>query len=210
MALSYVDRVPALEFRDDLAEVLGALLPGETFRYTYDDAVKLAGHSCPTIAGAYLMTVAAIRTLYGPSEIPLRGTIEVTLGGARDDGATGPMAQVIALITGAAPETGFGGMMGHWRRQNLLQFDETLSPYARFRRTDTGRAVEITYDASSVPADSEMRPLLSAVLRGAASADQRTRFAALWQARVEAILTGDIAHVVSARPLRQVVYASSI
>ena len=51
----------------------------------YDDAVRLCGHSCPTVAGAWLMTAAALRALY--PEVPVRGAIEVTVGGARDDGA---------------------------------------------------------------------------------------------------------------------------
>ncbi|MBI3071885.1 MAG: hypothetical protein HYY84_07110 [Deltaproteobacteria bacterium] len=199
MTLPFVDRAPTLELRDELAEVLGALAPGETFRYTYADAVKLAGHSCPTIAGAYLMTAAAIHALYGPGEVPMRGAIEVTLGGTRDDGGTAPMAQVIALITGAAPETGFGGLMGRWRRQNLLTFNERLTPWTQFRRIDHGRAVQVCYDPSAVPPNPEARPLLMSILRNSATSQKKSRFAALWQARVEAILTGDIARVVSVR-----------
>jgi hypothetical protein len=91
--------------------------------------------------------------------------------------------------------------MGRWRRQNLLSFDESLAPRVRFRRVDSGRVVEVVYDASAVPPDPAMRPLLSAVLRNTASPDERARFAALWQARVEEILTGDIARVVSAKVL---------
>mgnify|MGYP003492414693 FL=1 len=41
--------------RDPLAELLGAA-EGGRLEYTYADAVKLTGHSCPTVAGAWLAT----------------------------------------------------------------------------------------------------------------------------------------------------------
>ena len=41
--------------RDPLARFLGAAEDG-VIEYTYADTVKLAGHSCPTVASAYLMT----------------------------------------------------------------------------------------------------------------------------------------------------------
>ena len=153
-----------LALTDPLAELLGALPPGGTFRYTYEDAVKLAGHSCPTVAGAYLMTCAALDALY-PDAVPVRGDVEVTVGGEREDGGSGPMSQVVTLLTGAAPETGFGGLMGHGRRKDLLTFDPCASRAAlRFRRRDTGAAVEVSYDSHAVPRAPEMSQLLDQIL----------------------------------------------
>lgn len=43
---------------------------------SFFDAVKFAGHSCPTVAGAYMMTTEALKVLY-PDSIPVRGNIEV-------------------------------------------------------------------------------------------------------------------------------------
>ena len=186
---------PAVTMRDPLAELLGALEPGGTFRYTYEDAVKLSGHSCPTVAGAYLMTAVALRALY-PDGVGVRGEVEVAMGGPPDDGGTGPMAQVIALLTGAAPQTGFGGLMGKFRRKDLLTFDPALRGRVRFRRVDTGAAVEVTYSPASVPPAPEMSPLMVAVLGGRATAEEQRRFGALWQARGRDILTGDPARVV--------------
>lgn len=186
---------PVLELADPLAEFLGALAPGDRFRYTYEDVVKLAGHSCPTVAGAYLMTAAALRTLYG-SDTPVRGEIEVTMGGDPSDGSAGPMSQVIAFITGAAPETGFLGLMGRWRRASLLRFDPSLDGRVRFRRADTGHTIEVSYDPSAVPPSPDMARLLPPALNGEATAEQRKRFADLWQARVADILTGDAARVI--------------
>ena len=42
---------PTLRVRDPLADFLGAATGGE-LEYCYLDAVKLAGHSCPTVAGS--------------------------------------------------------------------------------------------------------------------------------------------------------------
>jgi hypothetical protein len=187
---------PVVTMRDPLAEFLGALGPGETFRYTYHDAVKLCGHSCPTVAGAYLVTAVALRALY-PDGVGVRGDLQVTMGGPPDDGGTGPMAQVIALLTGAAPETGFGGLSGKFRRKDLLGFDPALRGRIRFRRMDTGTTVEVTYSPGAVPPAAEMSPLMVAALGGRATADEERRFGELWQARVRDILTGDPARVVS-------------
>jgi hypothetical protein len=184
-----------LELKDPLAEALGALPPGGTFRYTYEDAVKLSGHSCPTVAGAFLMTAVALKKLY-PDSIPERGQIEVTVGGVPNDGSAGPMAQVIALITGAAPETGFRGLMGRWNRNDLLKFDAKLKGRIRFKRRDSGASVELEYNPSPVASHPDLGKLLPLVLTGRASAEDRRRFAELWQARVSEILSGDPSRVV--------------
>ncbi|HSW24447.1 MAG TPA: hypothetical protein VLJ62_16920, partial [Burkholderiaceae bacterium] len=59
----FFDRVPPIVVRDSLAQMLGAA-QGGIIEYRYLDAVKLAGHSCPTVAGAWLMTRAALARLY--------------------------------------------------------------------------------------------------------------------------------------------------
>ena len=99
----------SIVFSDPLAEFLGALPARGTFRYTYDDVVKLAGHSCPTVAGAFLMTAAAMRALY-PGGTPVRGEIEVIVGGEHDGTSSGPMSQVFTFLTGAATDSGFAGL----------------------------------------------------------------------------------------------------
>ena len=44
----YAD-VDTIKLREPLAEFLGAVNEGEEFIFTYTDAVKLAGHSCPAV-----------------------------------------------------------------------------------------------------------------------------------------------------------------
>jgi len=74
---AFFDAVAAIVVVDPLAETLGAA-EGGMIEYRYIDAVKLAGHSCPTVAGAWLMTRAALARLY-PGEMPRRGEIRVEL-----------------------------------------------------------------------------------------------------------------------------------
>lgn len=61
---SLKDVKPVL-FREPLAETLGALKgDGAAVRYDFTDVVKMAGHACPTVAGAYLCCQAALERLY--------------------------------------------------------------------------------------------------------------------------------------------------
>lgn len=189
------DADAAMELRDPLAELLGALPAGGRFRYTYDDAVKLAGHSCPTIVGAWLATAAALDALY-PESPPVRGDIEVVLGADREDPAAGPMSQVISLVTGAAPETGFGGLGRRFRRRGLLRFDAALAGRIHFRRRDTGAAVEVTWVPEALPPSRELQELLPRIIADEVGTGERKRFAALWVERVRELLAGDRDRVV--------------
>ena len=118
----FFDMVDPLRLKDPLAYILGSMEEGELFVFKYADAVKLAGHSCPAISGAYKITARALSALYG-NEIPVRGDIRVAVMGKATDLAYGPMSQVISLITGAAPVTGFAGLGRRFRRRDLLVFD---------------------------------------------------------------------------------------
>jgi hypothetical protein len=113
-------RIPGITLRDPLAELLGAA-EGGLIDYCFADAVKLAGHSCPTVAGAWLMTVRALQALYG-DEIPERGNIVVALHEDLDSGVAGVMASIATLLTGATGDGGFKGLGGRYSRRNLLHF----------------------------------------------------------------------------------------
>ncbi len=117
---------PSISLRDPLAQFLGASKSG-MITYAYVDAVRLAGHSCPTVAGAYLMVRRGLQLPYD-SEMPERGGIEAYLRGPCDQGTAGVVAAVVTLVTGAAPETGFRGIgsRGRFARRDLLHFDATF------------------------------------------------------------------------------------
>lgn len=178
----FFNDAPTVMVQDPLARFLGAARDG-IMEYRYADAVRLAGHSCPTVAGTWLMTVHGLRALYG-NELPVRGEIEVYMADARNAGTTGVMATVAQLVTGAAPETGFQGIGGRFRRNDLLHFDQPMQGTMSLRRKDTGAAVQVVLDASVVPWSDEMRLLLPKAVSGQASTAELQRFGELWQERV--------------------------
>lgn len=112
---AFFDQVPGITLRDPLAELLGAVRGG-LVHYGYADAVRLAGHSCPTVASAYWLGVRALRALYGEA-MPQRGEVAVELREAQHDGTTGVVASVLGLLTGAASDGGFAGLGGQFGRR---------------------------------------------------------------------------------------------
>lgn len=182
----FFDEVITITLHDPLAEILGAA-SGGLIKYGYADAVKLAGHSCPTVAGAYLMTHKALGALY-PDSVPERGGIRVEFGAAQADGVTGVTAAVAGLLTGAAGEGGFKGLGGRFSRQNLLQFVVEGNAGLRFTRLDSGANVSVAYHPEAVPAPPELQELMPKLISGEASAAEKTEFGRLWQMRVRRIL----------------------
>lgn len=183
---AFYDAAPRIVLYDPLAELLGAAAGGR-IEYRYVDAVKLAGHSCPTVAGAYLMTRKALARLY-PDDLPLRGGIRVEFGATQADGVTGVIAAVAGLLTGAAGDGGFKGIGGRFSRRNLLAFGLGGDTSLRFTRLDSGARVEVAYHPEIVPVPAGLQTLLPGVLAGSASEAERADFARIWQARVERIL----------------------
>lgn len=178
---------PVVETVDPLAQLLGASDDGR-IDYCYADAVRLAGHSCPTVAGAFLMARAALKSLF-PDTPAERGQIEVWMPAPRDHGTTGVVAQVLTLLTGAAAENGFQGLGGRYARNGLLVFAGQASPGGViFRRRDSGDAVAVELDASLVPGNPNQRALLGAIIQDEASAAQKREFAEGWQERVRRML----------------------
>ncbi|HEZ7177883.1 TPA: hypothetical protein WJH89_001034 [Neisseria meningitidis] len=185
----FFDRAPTLTVQDPLAAFLGAAENG-ILTYRYADAVRLCGHSCPTVAGAYLMVIKGLKALYG-EELPERGGIEAAMQGTRDEGTVGITASVVQLLTGAAPETGFGGigMQGRFARRNLLSFGAgEINGTLTLRRKDNGKTVAVSLNAAPKPFAPEMRDIMPKAVSGSASPDELKQFGELWQERVRAFL----------------------
>ena len=182
----FFDAVTRITLRDPLAELLGTA-DGGRIEYGYVDAVKLAGHSCPTVAGAYLMTLQALARLY-PGDTAERGGIRVEFGDTQTGGVTGVTAAVVGMLTGAAGEGGFKGLAGKFSRRHLLSFAVENITEIRFSRLDTGARLAVTYHPEVVPAQPELHALVPAILAGTASDADRTEFGRLWQMRVKRIL----------------------
>lgn len=182
----FFDTVPRITLHDPLAELLGAADRG-LITYGYPDAVKLAGHSCPTVAGAYLMTLKALGALY-PDRPPERGDIRVGLKAAQAEGTAGVVGAIAGLLTGAAGEGGFKGLGGRYARRDLLRFSAGIDAELRFTRGDTQAGVTVRYRPECVPPAPELQALMPRVVAGEASAAERTEFGRLWQMRVKRIL----------------------
>jgi hypothetical protein len=187
--------VDQIEIRDPVAEALGVLEPGDPFVITYTDAVKEAGHSCPTASGAYRIAQLGLDALY-PDSYPVRSEIEVQAPRSRDDATYGVMSRIISYVTGATEDDGFRGLAGGYGgRSDLLHFDafdpDTAEPAFRFRRTDTDETVQVTYHVSEVPDGGPAIGNLQQILDGTTSDQQRGAFADAWHRRVQVVLSDD-------------------
>jgi hypothetical protein len=183
----FYDSAPVVRTRDPFAQMLGAAQDG-MLEYRYLDAVRLAGHSCPTVAGAFLMGRAALSALY-PDEPAERGAIAVHMPAPEHEGTTGVMAQVLTLLTGAAADNGFHGIQGRYRRKGLLSFSEQREGEAIiFTRLDNGKSVGVSLNVSLVPGDPAQGARLAAILQDHADEALRLAFANAWQERVRRLL----------------------
>jgi hypothetical protein len=182
----FYDEAPTVTLFDPLSDILGSFDEGMV-KFKYIHVVKAAGHSCPTVSGAYLMCIKALEALY-PDSTPVRGEIDVSFQEDLEDGVAGVIANVITQITGATDKSGFKGLGGKFARHSLMHFNADIKSSARFMRTDTKEAVDVFYDPSCVPAHPDQMPLMQKIMQGAASKDEKKRFGELWQMRVEKIL----------------------
>lgn len=200
----FFDEAPHITMYDPLAKFLGAA-EGGIIEYRYVDAVKTAGHSCPTVASAWLMTARALEALY-PKDIPERGAIRVDFRHDSTSGVTGVIANIVALVTGATHDTGFKGLAGHFDRRNLLFFNAEVGDELRFTRKDNGAAVDVTAHLERVPSEPHMGELMAACITGRATDEVQREFGRLWQERVRHLLV-EHAHdpqVIVIHPVRAV------
>lgn len=195
---------PTIVMRDALAEFLGAV-EGGVFEYRYADAVRLAGHSCPTVAGAWLMARAALRALYPDAQVlPERGAIRIDFRERRDAGVTGVVAGVLGLVTGAAGDGGFPGIGGRFVRRDRLFFEQPVAAEVRFTRLDNDRSVEAETHLNRVGGDPRTSWAMSRSLGGGADAEEAALFRELWQDRVRRILVehADDPELITIKPIR--------
>ena len=183
---AFFDNVQSIQLQDPLSNFLGAFEDGK-MEISYIECVKLAGHSCPTVAGAYLMALKGLEALY-EGELPQRGSIHVSMKDAEDNGVTGVICNVISFISGANGASGFKGLNGNMARNNLVSYSVPMNGEVKLTRVDTNESVTLSYDSSMIPADPMMQPLMGKTMQGLASEDEKKEFGRLWQARVENIL----------------------
>lgn len=182
----FYSKVFPIKLYDPLSDFLGAFEAGK-LEISYLDCVKLAGHSCPTVAGAYLMALKGIEILYG-NELPQRGSIKIEMRDNESTGVTGVTANVLSFILGAGGAGGFKGIQGNFSRDNLLLYGAAIRSEVRLTHLDTMQSVNLSYDPSLIKADEKMMPLMGKSLQGRATEEEIHIFQKLWQARVEDIL----------------------
>ncbi|NPA65361.1 MAG: hypothetical protein GXO11_00620 [Epsilonproteobacteria bacterium] len=157
---SFFDDVPTIKLYDDLSQFLGVNEDG-ILEVSYLDIVKTAGHSCATVAGAYLIAQKGLEALFG-DELPKRGYIKVELQKAPTDDNAGVVGCVLSNITGATSDFGFGGIpTGKFRRRDLLFFEADIDADVCFTRTDTDEKVYVKYMPKKVV--NPMEILMSAI-----------------------------------------------
>jgi len=181
----FFENTPTIKLQDPLSDFLGTFEEG-IVEFSYLDIVKSAGHSCPTVSGAYLCTVKALEELY-KDETPIRGNIHVRFKSDPLEGVAGVIANVVTQITGATEHSGFKGLNGKFARNNLMEFSADISAQMEFKRLDTGKSVTVNYDPSSVGANPKMQELMGKLMQGVASSEEKKAFGELWQERVKAI-----------------------
>ncbi|MEA2073792.1 MAG: hypothetical protein U9O86_09430 [Campylobacterota bacterium] len=177
--------IETIKVKDPLSQVLGAFDAGE-YEFSYLDVVKSAGHSCPTVAGAYIITSEALKALY-PSERAVRGNIKVAFEESLEEGVAGVIANVVTQITGATDKSGFKGLQGQFARHSLMSFNEDIDSSARFTRVDSGTSVDVTYNPQEIKPNPLMMKLMSKLSSGEATPEEVKEFGVLWQDRVQRI-----------------------
>lgn len=181
----FFDTVDTIKVVDPLANVLGAFEDG-IYEFNYLEVVKAAGHSCPTVAGAYITAYAGLKALY-PNGPAVRGEIKVEFKESLEDGVAGVISNVISQITGATDKSGFKGLGGKFARHSLMYFDSNISSSVRFTRLDNSKSVDVYYDPSLVGGNPKMQQLMQKMMGGMANAAEVKEFGELWQERVKRI-----------------------
>ncbi len=177
----FFNEVEIIILKDELGEFLGTSKDG-IIEVSYLDIVKMAGHSCAVVSGAYLMALKGLKDLYG-ADVPKRGEIKVELKGTLEDN-TGVTAQVLSNITGATTDTGFLGVKGKYNRRGLLSYGANIPATVRFTRLDTKESVDVNYMPGKIV---NPRAILQTAIAENASEEDKKSFPERWQKMVKTI-----------------------
>ncbi len=192
----YIMQVPPIMMKEPYFAIFGQ--SQVAVPYTYENAVKLAGHSCGAVAGAWTIARKALEVLYPNGEIPVRGQIAVEAPGAEDEWFVGVFGEVITFVTGAAPKTGFiGAEFGQvndlFVRQNKMIYLDAPSgkqpPQLEwiFTRLDNGAKVGVNFNLSVITpiATPERQEMGKKMATGTATAEEAADYYEYWNARAK-------------------------
>ena len=196
---AYITEVPPIMMTEPYFGIFGQTTG--PVPYTYEEAVKLSGHSCGAVTGAWTITKKALEALYPNGEIPVRGQIAVEAPGAEDEWFVGVFGEVITFVTGASPHTGFNGsefgtVNDLFIRQNKMVYKDEptgqLPPMREwiFTRLDTGAKVGVKFNLVIIlpiptPARTEMGKKMAA---GTATPEEAADYQKYWNDRAKFVL----------------------
>ncbi len=181
----FFNDLPSITLQDELSEFLGTFANG-IVEFSYLDIVKSAGHSCPTVLGAYLSCINGLNALFG-EDVPKRGQIFISFKEHENEGVAGVIANVYTQITGATKTSGFKGIAGNFVRHSLMDFGANISSDVKMTRLDTNKSVEVVYNPNLVPGSPKQMELMQKIIQNRATDDEKIEFGQLWQQRVEDI-----------------------
>jgi len=190
----FFNTIETIKLKDPLSNLLGTFENG-LVEFSYLDVVKNAGHSCPTVTGAYLLALEGLKELY-KNELPTRGEIFVSFKEDASEGVAGVIANVLSHITGATEILGFKGLNGNFVRHDLMKFDDSINSSIKLQRLDTGKSVELIYNPSSIDQNPQIPQLMQEIMQNKATIEDKKTFGILWQERVENIFK-NIPQVIS-------------
>lgn len=195
----YIAEVPPLMMEEPYFEIFGQT--EGPVPYYYEEAVKLAGHSCGATTGAWVITQKALEVLYPEGETPVRGQILVEAPGAEDEWFVGVFGEIITFLTGAAPHSGFSGVEFAeadeiFKRRNKMVYSEEptkqLPPRREwvFTRLDTGTKVGVKFNLVVIkPLPTPFRVAMGKKLAaGEASPEEAADYIQYWNDRAKFVL----------------------
>ena len=146
---AFFDDIETIVLKDELSKFLGVNEHG-IIEISFLDIVKMAGHSCPTVGGAYLMALKGLNVLF-PYGMPERGRIKVELRKSPTEDNAGVEGSVLSNITGATADNGFGGLVaGKYSRRGLLFYNAPIDIDIRLTCLDTNKQVGVNCSAKRV------------------------------------------------------------
>lgn len=149
-----------IQVREPFAQFLQATKTEFDFELSLLDVVRFAGHACPSMIGAFIISKKAAQELF-TDHVVVRGDVEISTAQSAGSGATGPMCNVLSMIFGAWEKSGFGGLSGQFRRRDLLKFSDPQVPEGafRFKNIQTNQQIDIFYSPAQglkdIPAATE-------------------------------------------------------
>ncbi len=189
---NYITEVPPIMMRDTLIEIIGQT--DEPIPYYYEEAVKIAGHSCTIVASAWNITRLALEALYTNGEVPKRGQIMVKMPGSESEWNIGVFAEVISFVTGACADSGFSGSIFAKgdpltvRRGKMKFTDDAMGtppPMMKwiFSRIDTGETVSVSWNIKLVQPpinENDLKEFGQKMASNTATPEEKAKFIKNW------------------------------